>query len=415
VVSALLTPEQAVKKALAVGAAIPQLAVVGIAGPGDPLANPERTFATCRALSAKAPDIALCISTNGLVLPQYVDELVKHRIDHVTITINCVDPDIGMKIYPWIFWNHRRIRGRKAAEILSEQQLKGLEMLAVRGVLVKINSVLIPGINDAHLPQVNRIVKDKGAFLHNIVPLIARPEHGTFYGVSGQREPSFQELQALQNACGSNLRTMRHCRQCRSDAIGRLDQDRRAEFDTAKVESMEIDCEAAMQKRALVRAAIQRRLGSGRETQTVPLPLAGSRAHTGKAPPCILVAVASRGGGLIDGHFGHTREFLIYAASPSGVRFLERRQTDRYCVGPATCGEEQNALAKSIRALQDCQMLLCARIGYEPWGQLEAAGIQPNSEHALEPIEAAVMAVYREWLAASKLQTVSAALPASGT
>ena len=27
----------------------------------------------------------------------------KYNIDHVTITINMVDPDIGAKIYPWIF------------------------------------------------------------------------------------------------------------------------------------------------------------------------------------------------------------------------------------------------------------------------------------------------------------------------
>ena len=32
----------------------------------------------------------------------------------------------------------------------------GLEMLTARGVLTKINSVLIPGINDEHLMEVNR-------------------------------------------------------------------------------------------------------------------------------------------------------------------------------------------------------------------------------------------------------------------
>ena len=151
VVSELLTPEQAVQKTLAVATAIPELAVVGIAGPGDPLANPTRTFATFRALSAQAPDLKLCVSTNGLALPAHVEELVKHNIGHVTITINCLDPDIGAKIYPWICWDHRRIRGRQAAEILIAQQLKGLEMLVARDVLVKINSVMIPGVNDEHL------------------------------------------------------------------------------------------------------------------------------------------------------------------------------------------------------------------------------------------------------------------------
>jgi len=94
VVSELLTPDQAVKKVMAVAANIPQMTVLGIAGPGDPLANPTRTLETFRQLSQKAPDIKLCVSTNGLALPAVVDELCQHNIDHVTITINCVDPDV---------------------------------------------------------------------------------------------------------------------------------------------------------------------------------------------------------------------------------------------------------------------------------------------------------------------------------
>ncbi len=158
VVSELLTPDQAVKKVMAVAANIPQMTVLGIAGPGDPLANPERTFATFRELTEKAPDIKLCVSTNGLALPEQVEELCKHNIDHVTITINCVDPDIGAKIYPWIFWRNRRIKGRKGARILIDQQQKGLQMLTERGILVKVNSVMIPGVNDEHLEEVSRVV-----------------------------------------------------------------------------------------------------------------------------------------------------------------------------------------------------------------------------------------------------------------
>ena len=153
VVSELLNPDQAVKKVMAVAANIPQMTVLGIAGPGDPLANPERTFETFRQLTEKAPDIKLCVSTNGLSLPEQVEELCKHNIDHVTITINCIDPEIGAQIYPWVFWNNRRIKGKKGAKILIEQQQKGLEMLTERGILVKVNSVMIPGVNDEHLEE----------------------------------------------------------------------------------------------------------------------------------------------------------------------------------------------------------------------------------------------------------------------
>ena len=125
VVSEVLTPDQAVRKTLAVATRIPQMSVLGIAGPGDPLANPERTFEVFRQLAQKAPDIKLCVSTNGLMLPRHVEELCRYHIDHVTITINCVDPDVGARIHPWIFWQNRRVRGRRAAAILVEQQQLG--------------------------------------------------------------------------------------------------------------------------------------------------------------------------------------------------------------------------------------------------------------------------------------------------
>ena len=36
-----------------------------------------------RQLAEKAPDIKLCLSTNGLALPDQVDEICKYNIDHV--------------------------------------------------------------------------------------------------------------------------------------------------------------------------------------------------------------------------------------------------------------------------------------------------------------------------------------------
>src|SRR5512139_4284549 len=73
VVSELLTPHQAIKKVLAVAAEIPQITVLGIAAPEAPLSNPGPTIETFAQLSKRAPDIKLCVSTNGLNLPQYVD------------------------------------------------------------------------------------------------------------------------------------------------------------------------------------------------------------------------------------------------------------------------------------------------------------------------------------------------------
>ncbi|GAB4366228.1 MAG: nitrogenase cofactor biosynthesis protein NifB [Methylohalobius crimeensis] len=407
VVSELLTPEQAVKKTMAVAATIPQMTVLGIAGPGDPLANPERTFATFRMLSEQAPDIKLCVSTNGLSLPDAVDELAQHNIDHVTITINCVDPEVGAQIYPWVFWKNRRVKGKKAAKILIEQQQKGLEMLVARGILVKVNSVMIPGINDEHLKEVSKIVKSKGAFLHNVMPLIAEAEHGTFYGVMGQRGPQPAELQALQDACAGDMNMMRHCRQCRADAVGLLGEDRGAEFTLDKIEAMEIDYEAAMEKRAAVHAGIEQELAAKQAKAPVSGVVTLDEGQGRDKPRPVLMAVATTGGGVINQHFGHAREFLVYEASGEGVRFIGHRKVDPYCSGNDTCGDGESVLSRTIRALEGCEAVLCSKIGFEPWEMLEEAGVQPNGEHAMEPIEDAVMAVYREMHARELLAPVA--------
>ncbi|WPL17565.1 FeMo cofactor biosynthesis protein NifB [Thiorhodovibrio winogradskyi] len=412
VVSELLTPEQAVKKTLAVAAEIPQLTVLGIAGPGDPLANPERTFATFAALTEKAPDIRLCVSTNGLMLPQHVDELCRHNIDHVTITINCVDADIGAQIYPWIFWQHRRIRGAKAAAILIEQQLMGLEMLAERGVLVKINSVLIPGVNDLHLAEVSRIVKQKGAFLHNIMPLIAEPEHGTFFGLMGQRAPSAKELHAVQQSCANDMEIMSHCRQCRADAIGMLGQDRHDEFTLERIEKLEIDPVAAMARRAQLRAQIEA-ARTAKSLQPVlvsltsltqPKPGVGGspaaqvgRAKLASSAASFRVALASSDGQRIDQSLSEVEVLRVYQVDGQSSRLTETRPVSGL---PSHLSQDPVAEAKVtevIKLIKDCDALLCTRIGFNAWQRLERQGIRPLSAESGLPIKVALRQAHADW------------------
>ena len=402
VVSELLTPSQATKKVLAVAANVPQMSVVGIAGPGDPLANPEKTLETFRAIYKEAPDIKLCVSTNGLALPDVVDDLAELNVDHVTITINCVDPKVGAKIYPWIYWENKRIRGEEAAKILIERQQLGLEMLVERGILVKVNSVMIPGVNDKHLEEVSKIVKAKGAFLHNVMPLIAEPEHGTFYGVMGQRSPNKAELQELQDSCSGDMNMMRHCRQCRADAVGLLGEDRGHEFTMDKVEAMDIDYKQAMEFRAEVHSSIEEQRNAMKKVATVSLDAIGGVKQAQKKTRPVLMAVATEGQGVINQHFGHATEFLVYEASSDGVRFIGPRKVDQYCIGSSECDDGESKLSMNIRTLEGCEAVLCAKIGLEPWGQLEEAGIEPNGEHAYEPIEEAIAAVYLEMVEAGK-------------
>ncbi|MBL8435856.1 MAG: nitrogenase cofactor biosynthesis protein NifB [Zoogloea sp.] len=399
VVSQKLTPDQAVKKVLTVASEIPQMTVLGIAGPGDALANPQKTFETFRQLQEKAPDIKLCLSTNGLALPDYVDEICRYNIDHVTITINMVDPAVGEKIYPWIYWDHRRITGYEAAKVLHERQMLGLKMLTARGVLTKINSVLIPGINDEHLMEVNREVKKRGAFLHNIMPLISEAEHGTHFGLTGQRGPSAQELKDVQDACAGGANLMRHCRQCRADAVGLLGEDRSDEFTLDKIEEMEIVYD--LEKRREYQDKVEAERQAQHAAKEAALAAAG-----GDDGMKVLVAVATTGGGKVNQHFGHATEFQIYELTGASTAFIGHRRVDLYCQGGY--GEDEQ-LPSIVNAINDCHAVLVAKIGACPRDELKAAGIEPVEEYAHEFIEKAALAWfadYRRRVAAGEIEHI---------
>lgn len=388
VVSEKLSPEQALRKVLAVAAAVPQLSVLGVAGPGDALANAENTFRTFELASKALPHLKLCLSTNGLALPDYVDRIADYRIDHVTVTINMIDPEIGAKIYPWVFYNHRRWTGLDAAKILHERQMQGLEALTAKGILVKVNSVLIPGVNDDHLAAVNAAVRARGAFLHNIMPLISDPAHGTHYGLTGQRGPSPAELKSVQDRLGDGAKLMRHCRQCRADAVGLLGEDRGGEFTLDKLPAAPGYDPAA---REAYLAVVERERADRRRAKLAAEKVLAAGGVAGAPPPARLVAVATKGGGRINLHFGHAREFQVYEVDACGARFVGHRRTEAYCRGGTG---ESGALDAAIRALQGVDAVLCARIGQNPREKLAEAGIAAIDAYAFEYIESSAVAWY---------------------
>jgi nitrogen fixation protein NifB len=384
VVSEKLTPEQALRKVTAVASEVPQLSVLGIAGPGDAAFDWKKSRKTFELVKARVPDLKLCLSTNGLALPDIIDELAGLDVDHVTITINMVDPQVGAKIYPWIYYNRRRYTGLEASQILHERQMEGLRRLVEKNILVKVNSVLIPGINDEHLLEVNRVVKGMGAFLHNIMPLISDPAHGTHFGLTGQRGPTPRELQTLQDGVGAGTKLMRHCRQCRADAVGLLGEDRGQEFELDKLPAEPVYDPSS---REAYREVIGRERGEHAQSRGAA---EAQLASLQDAPP-LLVAVATTGGGRINQHFGHAKEFQVYEASPAGVRFIGHRKVEQYCQGG--WGEDAS-LDGTLALLEGVAAVLCSKVGRCPQDALRAAGISVSDAQAFEWIEAGVAAWY---------------------
>ncbi len=334
VTSEVLTPELAGKKFEWVKENIEELSVVGIAGPGDALADWCFTRKTIENIKQTNPDITFCLSTNGLMLPEYGPEIVALGINHVTVTVNAIDPAIGAQIYKHVLYKGTIYEGIAAAELLLQNQLAGIEYLAEHGVLVKINIVMIKGLNDRHIPEVVRKVKELGAFITNIMPLI--PAQGSAFADFPQT--SMKEINELRNICQLDIQQMCHCQQCRADAIGRLDEDRSLEFRMCN------------------------RSPADKEVQNL----------TKKQ---YKIAVTSKYGRLVDQHFGHAENFIIYQGDGQNFHILENRSASKYCAGMAECDEEEERRDNILDILQDCNAVLTMRIGYHAKEKLDRRGI----------------------------------------
>jgi len=332
VTSEVLKPEEAFDRFLKVKSRFNNLKVVGIAGPGDALANFENTKRTLKLIRENDPYVTFCLSTNGLMLPYYVEDLVELGVTHVTVTINTIDPKIGAKIYKYIYYQGVRLDGEKGAEVLINNQLAGVKKLVELGIITKINTVMIKGINDKHIECVVKKVKDMGVFINNIMPLI--PAQGSAF--ENMPLTSNKELNELRAACEVHLKQMYHCKQCRADAIGTLDNDCSIEFSNR----------AQVKTASIIKDVIY------------------------------TFAVATKTGAYIDEHFGFAKEFYIYRYENGKSNLIEKRSVEKYCSGKSDCDDEESKFHKIASALEDCSAVLVQRIGFLPQKKLEEKGIK---------------------------------------
>lgn len=325
--SVVLSPYQALaylEKVLAVNR---NISVVGIAGPGDPFANAQETCATLRLVRERYPEILLCVATNGLAVAPYVDELAKIKVSHVTITMNAVDAQIGGKIYAWAREGKNIYRKIEAAQLLLERQLKAIKALKDNGITVKINSIIIPGINVTHIKEIAKKVSEYGVDIINPIPL---------YAVKGT---VFEDLEAVSAESVTKIRkealeflpVMSHCGRCRADAVGLLNEE-------------------------LTDEAISLLQSSA------ALPLIPEEARP-------FVAAASREGVLVNSHLGGAEEVYVYKQDGSEYVLVDVRQA------PQAGGGNQRWMDLAA-LLSDCQAILVARAGRSPRELLHKTGIK---------------------------------------
>jgi nitrogen fixation protein NifB len=339
--STLLSPFQAVTYLKAVYARMPNLSVVGIAGPGDPFANPVETMETLRLVRQEFPNILLCVATNGLGLVEYIDELVELKVSHVTMTVNTVNPATAAKIYRWVRHDDHVYRDIDGAELLMSRQREAMGRLRETPILVKVNTILLPGINDGEIGEVAAEMRGAGVEIMNTMALL--PVKDTPFASLGEPTPEMM-TEARRNA-GEHLPQMGHCARCRADACGIIGKD---------AEDMPRPAEFAL----------------------LPSKPTADRPY---------VAASSREGMLVNTHVGEAEQFHIF-----------KEEAGMYSLVAVRTAPEAGAGIKRwldlADLLGDCRALLTSGVGAMPRRVLAGRGIEIVEMEGL--IDEGLAAVY---------------------
>lgn len=327
VTSTVLYPIQAAHYLKALTSKIPNISVVGIAGPGDPFANAEETIATMKTVKKEFPDLIFCLSSNGLELAPYIDEIAEIGVSHVTITINSLNPETLGRIYRWVRFKRRVYRGAEGGRVILEQQLKCIKLLKEKNISVKINSVVCPGINDHEMEEIAKKVAELGADTMNCIPMY--PTENTEFEVL--EEPSKQMMKSIKEKIAKYIKPMAHCARCRADAAGLLGHDNQEAMNMIGQFSNMV-------------------INSGEDRNRV--------------------AVATNEGILVNLHLGEARKVYIYEKTRNGYHFVEMRNT------PPEGGGMERWKELATKTLVDCKAILVGGIGETPIKVLQENGVR---------------------------------------
>jgi nitrogen fixation protein NifB len=206
--------------------------------------------------------------------------------------------------------------------------LTAIRELKARHILVKINTIIMPGINDRHIVEVAKTVANLGADIFNAIPLYRNLESAFAHIPT----PSKALVAQIRHETANYLPQMHHCTRCRADAVGLLGDGINSTLQEAMRTCAQLpDFEPS------------------RKTQNRPY-----------------IAVASMEGVLVNQHLGEATELFIF---DDKLRLIDQRKTPKAGNGKA----RWESLAQ---ILSDCSTLLVNGIGNNPKVILEEQGIK---------------------------------------
>lgn len=213
VTSAVLTPAEALERVKIALEKEPRIRVAAVAGPGEPLFSPA-TLQTLELVRKNFPELSLCLSTNGLLLEENLSAIYRLGVSTITVTLNTLREVTAHRLYTRISQHGRDLPLNQGIPLLLGEQEAGIRKAAELGLAVKINTVLVPGLNETEIREIAETVSRWGAVLMNILPLIPQAK------LQNVPRPSPAMIHEARTVGEQYLPQFTHCRQCRADACG---------------------------------------------------------------------------------------------------------------------------------------------------------------------------------------------------
>ncbi|QGY40335.1 radical SAM protein [Pseudodesulfovibrio cashew] len=296
-----------------------EVGIVGISGPGDPMAVPEPTIRTLRMVRDKHPDISLCLTTIGLGADLYAPELAELGVSHVTLLVDAVTPAVAETLYAWIRPGRKTVPLGDSAKVLVEEQAKAVAAFKQAGITVKINTTVYPGYNADHVEDIASAMAGLGADIMAVVPYWPGEDEDEF-----PAKPDMELLAEVRDKAARHISLMPAWEECGEGLVGRKTPD-------------------------------------AKEAATMALP-----KPTKDRPN---VAAVSSNGMDVDLHLGHAVKILVYGPREDGLNcLLETREAPE----PGSGSSRWETLAE---LLSDCFVLLTASAGQNPREILSRSGL----------------------------------------
>ena len=191
----------------------PEIDIIGVSGPGDPLDNIDTLEILNYLINEYYKDYKLCICSCGYNYNNVIDRIKKlDKLKYLTLTINTFDVNKMNLLYRSV--EDGFLNGKE----LIKQQKKIIKDMKKRNVKIKINTIYIPNVNDKEINKLFHILLKMGVDCFNLLPL--RQINNYFnYDKMLYLENFKKKIKELKEL---GFPLINKCSQCTSSACGKI-------------------------------------------------------------------------------------------------------------------------------------------------------------------------------------------------